>query len=94
MVMVPPYTGVFAATVVVVVIVTACVVVVVVVVLLVQEVNNTDRTITATIRKLSPNPTQNCLLFTFFSFLLFLMQKPLCSGSPKIFWGGGYHTIQ
>jgi hypothetical protein len=72
MVIGPPYTGVFAAT--VVVVVTADVVVVV---LLVQEVNNTDGTATATIRKLSPNPTQNCLLFTFFSFFLFGMQSSI-----------------
>ena len=70
--MVPPYTGVFAATVVVVTVTAG-----VVVVLLVQEVNNTDGTATATIRKLNPNPTQNCLLFTFFSFFLFSMQSSI-----------------
>jgi len=91
MVIVPPYAGVFAATVGVVVTVTAGVVVVV---LLVQEVNNTDGTATATIRKLNPNPTQNCLLFTFFSFLLFWRKKPFYLSYLKIFWLGGYHIIQ
>jgi polyphosphate kinase 2 (PPK2 family) len=48
-----------------------------VVVLLVQDVSNKDGTVTATIRKLNPNPTQNCLLFTFFSFFLFGMQSSI-----------------
>jgi polyphosphate kinase 2 (PPK2 family) len=65
---------VFAAAVVVVVTVTADVVVVV---LLVQDVSSKDGTVTATIRKLNPNPTQNCLLFTFFSFFLFGMQSSI-----------------